>query len=153
MNHRYRPLDEPTQNLLAPLLTPFSSEQIAIIEGIVDAKLASIGLLTQTTADLKPYHTIVEIRKLIIEQLPNLIEWFGSNEFDIAVLRHFLARKITMREGDLELLTKNMTRWDQQVLNALDPTGWQECECPIVSTGKRRQYRINLIAVASVEPV
>ena len=122
----------------------FTPEQIAIIEQIVDAKLAASRRSTRPTAVQKRWHTIPEIRQLILQQLPSLIEWFGNDEFDIAVLRHFLARKTTMRDGDLEIPNadhQNMTRWDAQVLAAVNPSMWPQC--PIVPTSKRRHYRLN----------
>jgi hypothetical protein len=120
-----------------------TTEQIAIIEQIVDAKLAARLQSTRSTAAPKRWHTTPEIRQLILQELPSLIEWFGNDEFDIAVLRHFLARKTTMRDGDLEIPNsdhQNVTRWDSQVLTAINTSMWPEC--PIVPTNKRRHYRI-----------
>ena len=118
-------------------------EVIAVIEQIDDARLSALGLQKAAPA-LRRYHTIPEIRLLITENMPSLIGWFGDDDFDIAVLRHFLSRKTTLRDGDLEIPNpdhQNMTRWDAQVLNAINPTNWPEC--PIVQSSKRRHYRLN----------
>lgn len=121
----------------------FTPEQIAAIEQIVDSRIAAMRV-RKTPSPLKRWHTTPEIRQLITDNLNSLIEWFGDDEFDIAVLRHFLSRKTTMRDGDLEIPNpdhQNMTRWDAQVLNAINPACWPEC--PIIQSPKRRHYRLN----------
>ena len=121
----------------------FTPEQIATIERIVDARLAAMRVL-KTSSPLKRWHTIPEIRQLITDNLSQLIAWVGEDEFDIAVLRHFLSRKTTMRDGDLEIPNpdhQNITRWDAQVLNAINLASWPEC--PIAPSDKRRHYRLN----------
>jgi hypothetical protein len=120
----------------------FTAEQIALIEQIVDCRLA-IQRKHPSTTKQKRFHTTPEIRTLIVQHLPEMCQWFGSEEFDIAVLRHFLARKTTMREGDLKVHDashSSNTRWDDQVLNAISPSAWPGC--PIVPGSKRRLYRI-----------
>lgn len=120
----------------------FTPEQIALIEQIVDSRLAALNA-RRNTSTLKRWHTIPEIRQLITDNHKSMIEWFGDDEFDIAVLRHFLSRKTTMRDGDLEIPNpdhQNMTRWDAQVLAAINPAYWPEC--PIVPSSKRRHYRL-----------
>lgn len=119
----------------------FTPEQIAAIEQIVDSRIATLGVRKKLSPQ-KRYHTVPEIRELIHGNLASLIEWFGDDEFDIAVLRHFLSRMTVMREGDLEIPNpdhQNMTRWDAQVLNAIN--SWPDC--PIVPSSKRRHYRLN----------
>lgn len=121
----------------------FTPEQIAAIEQIVDAKLAAMRVRSPSSS-LKRWHTTPEIRQLITDNLPQLIAWVGDDEFDIAVLRHFLSRKTTMRDGDLEIPNpdhQNITRWDAQVLSAINPAVWPEC--PIIPSDKRRHYRLN----------
>lgn len=85
------------------------------------------------------YHTTREIRDLIREALPDLIDWFGDSEFAISTLRDFLSRRITFRPGDKEIVSK-VPRWESQVSNAIDIKHWPEC--PIVPSRRRRQYRI-----------
>lgn len=121
----------------------FTPDQIAAIEQIVDSRIAALRV-RKTSSPIKRYHTTPEIRQLITEHIDSLTEWFGDDEFDIAVLRHFLSRKTSMREGDLEIPNpdhQNMTRWDAQVLAAINPALWPEC--PIVPSAKRRLYRLN----------
>ena len=120
----------------------FTPEQIAAIEAVIDARLVTLGisLLPPVSRPVKNYHTVDEIRALIRLHLDEIVGWFRYEEFDIATFRYFLARKTTMRPGDLEITNprhQSTTRWDAQVLAAIS-----QVHSPIVSTGKRRQYRI-----------
>ena len=124
----------------------FTPEQITLIEQIVDARLARRRQASPIRQ--KRFHTTPEIRHLILQHFTEMAQWFGPEEFDIAVLRHFLARKTEMREGDLEIHDashSSTTRWDDQVLNAISPSAWPEC--PIIPGSKRRHYRIDPVQV------
>lgn len=121
----------------------FTPEQIEAIEQIVDRRIEALGRKKPPLSP-KRYHTVPEIRGLINYHFESLVEWFGDDEFDIAVLRHFLSRKTQLREGDLEIPNphnQNVTRWDAQVLAAINLATWPES--PIVPSLKRRLYRLN----------
>lgn len=123
----------------------FTPEQIAAIENIVDRRIM-MHRDKQQVHTLMPYHTVPEIRRLIANNEAKLREEFGHSEFDIAVLRHKLAKLTVLREGDLELVggggdrAPHQQRWESQVLNALKKTReWPEC--PIEPGVRRRSYR------------
>jgi hypothetical protein len=121
----------------------FTPDQIALIEQIVDKRIA----LRKTRGPQRPYHTIPEIRELIVMHLPSLQAEIGNDEFDIAVLRHCLARKITLRDADLEYVGtegNKSRRWEQQTLSALNLQAWPEC--PIIPGSRRRSYRFATVA-------
>jgi hypothetical protein len=116
----------------------FSREQILAIENIIDQRL---GLAVEgpgvTTVD---YHTIPEIRQLIQDNLPSLVSFLGPDDFDIAVLRHVLSRKTTLRDGDFEITDNNsITRWEKQVLGAVSNDNWTNA--PIVRGSRHRTYK------------
>ena len=122
----------------------FTREQIAAIESIIDERL---GLEIERPVVAKvDYHTIPEIRQLIQDNLSYLVPLLGPNDFDIAVLRHFLARKTELREGDYEVTgSESMTRWEKQVLKAVSNDYWMNA--PIVRT-KYRTYKVSEDAYA-----
>lgn len=121
-------------------MTPFTPEQVAFIERIVDARLLANQKPISGTS--KNYHSAVEIKMLIMNNIAEIRDWFGEREFDIASFRDFLARKTTLRHGDLEPLSseKNGIRWNTQVTNALKLEHWPDC--PVVPGSKRRAYRL-----------
>lgn len=133
-------LDPKTLNAMS-----FTPEQIAAIEDIVDRRIM-MQKDKQQAHILMSYHTVPEIRKLIAINEAKLREEFGHSEFDIAVLRHKLAKLTVLREGDLELVggagdrAPHQQRWESQVLNALKKSReWPEC--PIEPGARRRSYR------------
>ena len=120
-------------------MTPFTPEQVAFIERIVDARIASTK--PKKAQPSKSYHSVPEIRLLIANNMQELRDWFGAREFDITSLRDFLARKVSLREDDDKPVGKGgITRWEHQVSNAIDLINWQDC--PIVSCARRGKYRL-----------
>ena len=90
----------------------------------------------------KPYHTVADVRQLIVDNEATLRQQLGIREFDIAVLRYELAKLTVLLEADLELIGSSdslQERWDHQVLNALKSSDWPDC--PIEPGTKRRSYR------------
>lgn len=121
----------------------FTPEQIKAIEKIVDCRILMHNPKHQAQAT-KPYHTVQDIRELIINNEAQLRIQFGDREFDIVLFRYELAKLTTLCEGDLELLTKSNSRstqdrWARQVLNAIAIRDWPDC--PIKPGSKRRSYR------------
>jgi hypothetical protein len=130
--------------------TGFTQEQIFFLEKLIDQRIqTALGKKQEPIqhplpiAAPKQYHTLIEIRTLITDYLQEIVEYFGQGEFDIAILRHFLARKTAMKRGDLEMVSdrqKGVTRWDSQVLAAINQD-WPTT--PIITTKKRRIYRLS----------
>ena len=123
----------------------FTPGQIAFIESIVDRRIAQHNRQPQgqqLAIDAKPrYHSIPEIRQLIVENKATLRESLGS-EFYLPVLVHELSKLTTLCEGDLEVVRSGKstyTRWSSQVSTAISLLHWPQC--PIVSTGVRAVYR------------
>lgn len=118
----------------------FTGEQIAAIENIIDQRL---GLAPEGPIVTKVnYHTIPEIRQLIQDNLSSLVPFLGPEDFDIAVLRHILARKTTLKDGDLEVTgNDSITRWERQVQGAVGNDS--RIDAPIVRGSRHRSYKVS----------
>lgn len=121
----------------------FTSDQLILIEQIVDRRIL-MHKSKQRAQTRKPYHTVADVRQLILDNEETLRHQLGVRDFDIAVLRHELAKLTTLLEADHELIGREdshsfQPRWDSQVLNALKTSDWPEC--PFEPSGKRRSYR------------
>lgn len=128
---------------LPPRQSTLTPEDVEFINSLIDAKLNGGSVAPVVKPKEKRYHTVQEIRMLIVKHLEELKEELGSGEFDIVLLRHFLARKTTLLEGDTEKTSNGChydSRWDSRVANALAAKSWPG-QAPIVSAGKRRLYR------------
>jgi hypothetical protein len=85
------------------------------------------------------YHSVNQIRVLILKYLPDLIDWFGSDDFHLTTFCDYLSRKTTLLPGDYEIIGKRR-RWNSQTNNALQAQNWPEF--PIHPSGRRGHYRI-----------
>jgi hypothetical protein len=124
-----------------PINPMFTADQILLIEQIVDRRIL-MHKTKQRAQTHKPYHTVADVRQLIIDNEATLRQQLGIREFDIAVLRHELSKLTTLLDADRELIGSAdslQERWDHQVLNALKASDWPEC--PIEPGSKRRSYR------------
>ena len=123
----------------------FTPKQIQLIEQIIDQRILS-NESKQKPQRSKLFHTVQEIRKLIVDNEARLRQLLGIHEFDIAVLRYELSKLTTLQDGDHELLISKKTaqkRWDSQVLNALSGCDWPGC--PLEQGSRRRSYRFKAI--------
>lgn len=109
----------------------FTPEQINFIEGLIDKKIQASAAAPPRgkAATTKDYHTVREIRDLIMKHLDEWREFAFGKDFPLAALRFFLRTKVEMRPGDVEI-AKNGNgemRFDAQVGNALSVDHWPEC--------------------------
>lgn len=112
---------------------------------LIDERIA-LALSRRKTKPAKPakespFHTVQEIRRLILENLHELRKELGEDtEFDIVVLRHFLTKMTVLRPLDLEQIGGKNNRWEDQVLNAVGQ--WPGDNPPIINT-RRRHYKFS----------
>lgn len=88
------------------------------------------------------FHSSQEIRTIIIENMESIQEYFGAREVALSAVADHLQRYTEIREGDLIRGKCGSRRWNTQVSNAINTDYWKNC--PIVSTGIRGQYRIEM---------
>lgn len=120
----------------------FTEEQITFLEQLIDQRIAQSKRPLVNTD--KPYHTVPELRKLIMDNLQALKARFRNREFKIEVFRFILAEYTKLRPGDEELNgdeKHGRPRWDQQVGNAVTAP-WPNEQSPFVRIdGKDGTYR------------
>ena len=125
----------------------FTPDQIALIEQIAqrvyDNRSSVAKLPSKPTAEAKAkdYHTIPQIRALVLQHLAEFSEYVGQEPFDIAIPRHWFSLKTQMMPGDLIVTNgkhQSVTRWEQQFLSAISSNTWPES--PFLSVGQRRMY-------------
>jgi hypothetical protein len=82
-----------------------------------------------------------EIRRFILDNLEALYKEFGTEQpFDIAVLRHWLFKRMILKPLDMNPMGDGAPRFNSQVSNAVQPTGWPGGCAPIQPTAKRGYY-------------
>lgn len=117
-----------------------TSEDCALIEQI--ARKAVNEALQRKRARSTSSHTKAhEIREFILDNLDELQREFGTNEpFDIAVLRHWITKRITLKPRDMEEISGGAPRLHSQIHNALTVNGWPGGNAPIQAASKRGHY-------------
>ena len=119
----------------------FTAGQITFLEQLIDQRIAQSKRPTVNTK--KPYHTVPEIRQLIMDNLVALKLRFRNREIRIEVFRFVLSEYTELRPGDEELNGDSSyarPRWDAQVANAI--TQWPADQSPFIKVdGKDGTYR------------
>jgi hypothetical protein len=115
----------------------FTPSQIAIIEKIVDSKLAEIQ---SQNISIKSFHSIPEIRNIIKKNLENLMTDLRDDEFDIQVFRFVLKRYMALRPDDFEVVADRQMRWERQVSAAIRPESWGS-GCPFAHASKAGRFK------------
>lgn len=102
-----------------------TQEDIQYIQLMIDERIESSKVRPHSGRAEKDYHTTYDIRDLIMDHLAEFKQWIGAESFQLALLRHFLAQRTTLRPRDLEIInngrsnTSHIRRFDQQVANAV----------------------------------
>jgi hypothetical protein len=118
-------------------LTP---EDITLIQQIA-RKAAREVLAEKPIKRSENYTQVPEIRNFIIDNFEALLEEFGSDQsFDIAVLRHWLAKQMQLKPNDMQILADGYPRFFSQISNALNGAGWPNEEAPIQPTSRRSHW-------------
>ena len=115
----------------------FTPAQIAAIEKIVDSRLTQIQ---SQKISIKPFHSIPEIRNIIIKNLDDLRNELGDDEFDIQVFRFVFKKYMALRPDDFEFVADRQMRWERQVSNAIRPEAWGH-GCPFAHASKTGKFK------------
>jgi len=119
----------------------FTPEQLTFLENLIDGRIARSKRPFVNTN--KPYHSIPEIRKLIMDNLQSLKTRFGDQEFKIEVFRFVLSEYTELRPGDEEPIGEDRhsrSRWRQQAGEAV--SAWPGGHSPFIKIdGKHGTYR------------
>jgi hypothetical protein len=114
------------------------------LEQLIDQRIA---LSKRKPVSFNPhFHTLPEIRQLVMDHYDELWEEFGDQSFELGALRHVLSKMTTLRPGDYELngtTAEAQPRWEAQVaaVAANDWPGKQENPFEDIK-GRRAHYRL-----------
>ena len=114
----------------------FTLQEIEAIEALIDKKIAAHNAFQP----VKHYHSIPEIRALILQTLPKLRDMVGTKEFPLSFYRWFLRNRTTCVPGDDVTMRRDgqnttLTRFDSQVSGALNAKSWPDCPIKKVRLG------------------
>jgi hypothetical protein len=127
----------------------FTPEQIAFIDKMIADRLLQSKI---NTVNVKSYHSIPEIRLLILTHIDAIKKEIGNVSFDLSVLRFVLKKHTKLRSKDEEWMENSgCERFDNQISNAIRSDGWPN-GCPIESTGRPRKYRFAESTQPSIFP-
>jgi len=121
----------------------FTQEQLNLIAEIVDLRTASHE---QSMHQLMHkggtgYHTLEDIRNILVNRLDEFRDFLGDGDFHISVLHAFLRKSVELSPLDKELRSYNsgapITRFEHQVCQAFKR--WQNA--PIKRAARRGYYR------------
>lgn len=113
----------------------FTPDEIKAIEALIDKKIAAF----KTVQPVKLYYSVPEIRALILQTLPELMDMVGTQEFPLSFIRWFLRNRTTCLPDDDVIFRSDgrnttQTRFDSQVSGALNTNAWPNC--PIKKVGR-----------------
>jgi hypothetical protein len=137
-----------TQTTTAQVTMPLTVDDLALIKGMIRQELASYYEKQQKTTPKKEYHTINDIRKLILKHIEEIREFVGITEFPIATIRAFLKPRMKLTSKDLELIARDRSdktfRIDNQITNVFNSLpSWPDN--PFISV-RRGHYRLRPVA-------
>ena len=121
----------------------FTQEQLDLIAEIVDLRIASHE---QSMHQLMHkggtgYHTLEDIRNIMVNRLDEFRDFLGDGDFHISVLHAFLRKSVELSPLDKELRSYNqgvpITRFEHQLRQAFK--NWQNA--PIKTATRRGYYR------------
>jgi len=119
-------------------LMDFTLEQIAFIDKMIADRLLQSNI---NTTNVKSYHSIPELRLLVLTHIDAIKKEIGDVIFTVQVLSFVVKKYTKLRPGDEEWLPKRSgERFGNQLANAIRAHGWPN-GCPFEPTDKRGQYR------------
>jgi hypothetical protein len=121
----------------------FTQDQINFINQLIDDRIAHHAQPDRQQSRMRDFHTIKDIRFLIVEYLEEFRDFCFGDEFHIATLTSFLKLKTELTAYDKEPKPKGragnrMTRFESQVQSAL--AKWHGA--PIERAARRGYYRL-----------
>jgi hypothetical protein len=118
-------------------LMDFTPEQIAFIDKRIADALLQLNI---DTTNVKSYHSIPELRLLVLTHIEAIKKEIGDVIFTVQVLAFVVKKYTKLRPGDEEWLQGSGERFGNQLANVIRPNGWPN-GCPFEPTDKRGQYR------------
>ena len=124
----------------------FTQDQINFISQLIDARIAHHSRPDHQNSRMRDFHTIGDIRVLILANLEEFRAFCFGDEFHIATLTSFLKLKTELTADDKEPMPQGkasnpMTRFESQVQSVFSK--WHDA--PIERAARRGYYRfVNL---------
>jgi hypothetical protein len=120
----------------------FTQDQINFINQLIDDRIAHHAQPDRQQSRMRDFHTIKDIRFLIVEYLEEFRDFCFGDEFHIATLASFLKLKTELTAHDKELMPQGragnpVTRFESQVQSAL--AKWP---APIERAARHGYYRL-----------
>ena len=118
----------------------FTQDQINFINQLIDDRIAHHAQPDRQQSRI--FHTINDIRTLIVENLEEFMSFCSGDEFHIATLTSFLRLQTKLTAHDKELIPQGkggnpMTRFESQVQSVFSK--WHDA--PIERAARRGYYR------------
>jgi hypothetical protein len=124
----------------------FTQDQINFINQLIDERIAHHAQFDRQESRMRVFHTIGDIRALIVANLEEFRAFCFGDEFHIATLTSFLKLKTELTADDKEPMPQGkasnpMTRFESQVQSVFSK--WHDA--PIERAARRGYYRfVNL---------
>ena len=122
----------------------FTQDEINFINQLIDARIAHHAQSDRQESRMRDFHTIGDIRALIVANLEEFRVFCFGDEFHIATLTSFLKLKTELTAYDKETLSQGknkVTRFESQVRSVFSK--WRNA--PIKRAARRGYYRfVNL---------
>jgi hypothetical protein len=121
----------------------FTQEQLNLVAEIVDLRIANHEQLMHRKVRRgdNGYHTLEDIRNIVVNRLEEFRDFFGDGDFHISVLHAFLRKSVELSPLDKELRSYNqgvpITRFEHQISQAFK--NWENS--PIKRAARRGYYR------------
>ena len=120
----------------------FTQDQIDLINQLIDYRVAHHAQSNHQANHPRHFHTISEIRSLILANLEEFRAFCFGEEFHIATLTSFLKQKTELTAHDKQLMPQGntincMTRFEQQVQSCFSK--WHNR--PIEKAARRGYYQ------------
>jgi len=120
----------------------FTQDQINFINQLIDDRIAHHAQPDRQQSRMRDFHTISDIRFLIVEYLEEFRDFCSGDEFHIATLTSFLKLKTELTAYDKEQMPQGKasnptTRFESQVQSVFSK--WHDA--PIERAARRGYYR------------
>jgi hypothetical protein len=120
----------------------FTEDQLNFIRQLIDDRIAHYARLNHQANRPHSFHTINDIRTLILTNLEEFSGFCSGDEFHISTLTSFLKRNTELTADDKEPMQRGkannpMTRFEQQVQSCFSK--WHNP--PIEKAARRGYYR------------
>jgi uncharacterized Rmd1/YagE family protein len=122
----------------------FTQDEINFINQLIDARIAHHAQLDHQNSRMRDFHTIGDIKALILKNVEEFRSFCSGDEFHLATLTMFLKMHTELTAYDKETLSQGknkVTRFESQVRSVFSK--WRNA--PIKRAARRGYYRfVNL---------